>query len=313
MKRLIVFIISTMFFITACSSKGYDEYKEAYQKLESVKSGKGKMNIKVDIDFNTAELGEVEKREISRFEELRYDSEAQFNNNQVIVKNYFNVGGIGYDSIYYQENDEKQYLYMPMFNEYFKVKSWQEQFKENDIQEIFKKIRKVWVDILEDEDVIKSKNTVIETEQGNVKANIYTINFTEEQLNKLVKESINILMKENALEVIMKNYKIKEEDIKEDINYITKLLNKMQIITSSGKVYVDYDGYPILETYEIEIGFSDTQSKEIEKIKIEFSHKVEELNKKQELKFPKINDANLKDIEKYFKEEYKNNNMFKSE
>ena len=182
---LVLLIVAFTITLTACNQKGYQSYVDSLKKYSEVRQGKDSMHIKLDLDFNTVDLTDKEIRELSELEEMRVDLNVMYDYDKVLAKTHCMFGGIGYDANYYQKNKEERMLEIPMLNKYFDMANV-EKYNKNSNQLVFdkesiKKFNEIWVDTFEENDVIVGKDTIIENEEGNVKATVYTINITEEQ------------------------------------------------------------------------------------------------------------------------------------
>ncbi|TCT13105.1 hypothetical protein EDC18_10968 [Natranaerovirga pectinivora] len=299
MKKVLLSVLIILVVLTGCNSKGYETYQNAMDRYGTINEGREKINVYIDLQFNTENLSEEEVQELMIFDRMDMELDLTYNGDQAIAKNYIYFGGMGMESNFYMI-DEDMYMEIPMFNYVVKI---EEDDNKNVVvidmeSDALSKIRNIWVNVLKDEDVVIGENTILSTNQGNVKASRYMVNVSEEQLKILFDEVLEVIVEE-LVRFALQNKLLEDRNFNFSIVEMRDFINRIQLKGFKGEVYIDYDGYPIYQSYEIDIAFKDSQSRQISGIKLVFEEELIEYNKSQELVFPDFGALNIKSMDEF--------------
>ncbi|KNF08209.1 hypothetical protein CLPU_9c01050 [Gottschalkia purinilytica] len=309
-KLLLLFIASISLMFSACTQNSFKEYISAVNKTSNIQKGQNslKMNVKNSYDLEGASKEEI--RQLNYFKNLELKNNVKFDkkNKQIIARNYMNLGGMGFDTNYYQNKDQ-HFVKMPMLGKYFlvddEVKNAQKEDIDNDnnLSDIFKELERNWISILKEKDVVTGKDTLISTEDGEVKVKEFKIQLNDSQLKKLLEKSLDVIEKEGFIEKIIKQseymnnnpikYNETEVDINEGIKDFRNKLKDMKFESFDYKGYIDIDGYIIQEDIKVKAKFKDSKKDKITESIMEIQTKNWSIEKKQEFDFPKLNKTNI--------------------
>jgi copper chaperone CopZ len=309
MKRIIsvfMIVLITITLLTSCSNKALEDYSNAVTKINYEKMGKESIDIKINIDYNTDGLTLEQTRKLNYYKEMifRINNQYDMEKDKIATDIYMNLGGIGMDSYFYKDGD-KEYIQIPVLKKYIHLNK--QEFITDKYSNIFKSMSNKWLEALEDEDVIKGENTIIDTEDGQIKAKKVTIKINKQQLKELSEEFIKIICDSVFIEDFNSVINIDEDqkDInKEDIiKSIKDTFYNISFENFEAKAYIDFDGYLIRENMTIEIKTVKQIKGEPMSIRVSFDKSNWDIGKKQEIKIPKftqddiISIDELKDVE----------------
>lgn len=298
MKKTIIILLSTIILLTGCQTNALEDYKKALEKTGEIEKSKMNISFKANLDFNKDDLSIEEIRELSYFEEIEFIVNSQYdfsgNNKNIIAKTYINLGGIGFDSIFYME-DGNMYIKMPIIKGYLSLddidatKYQNDSYEDEDFGKIINPIIEKWNNILKQEDVFKGKKTYVLTDEGQIKTTTYTINVTGEQLKELGEELIKGLKDENTLETLVSQGFIDNEIDKEELyNKINSFVTRLVLDGFTGIAYVDFDGRLIKQEYNLNLGLKDVNKGEPQSLVISFTMEYLNLGEEQIFDFPEI-------------------------
>ena len=288
-KYLKIFVVLLVFvLVVSCSDESYEEYQQAVEKTENLESGKYSIEIEYKTNFNEEELSVEEFKELSNFSNLKFSGVNVFNHQNNSMGFYGNLegGNLALDLEYFQEG-EKKYLKIPILGKYLDLNdsnieqlSQEMSFDVNENMDInineeaFDKIGNLWTEAIQEENVFKGKKSLLETPDGDVKVTEYTIEFSDELLKELIKETVLIL----------------------DVSESVELMNQMTIDTFNYTAFVDIDGFIIKENFVMDYSIEDIA--EVDSGHFKFEIVNYEINKAQDIKIPEIKDTMLLDLNK---------------
>jgi len=288
-KYLKIFVVLLVFIlVVGCSDQSYEEYQKAVEKTENLESGKYSIEIEYQTNFNEEELSVEEFKELSNFSNLKFSGVNVFNHQNKSMGFYGNLegGNLALDLEYFQEG-EKKYLKIPILGKYLDLNdsnieqlSQEMSFDVNENMDInineeaFDKIGNLWTEAIQEENVFKGKKSLLETPDGDVKVTEYTIEFSDELLKELIKETVLIL----------------------DVSESVELMNRMTIDTFNYTAFVDIDGFIIKENFVMDYSIEDIA--EVDSGHFKFEIVNYEINKAQDIKIPEIKDTMLLDLNK---------------
>lgn len=308
MKKAKSYIIFSLMFIivflsTACNySKGIEDYKKAVIKTDSIEKGTIIIEANMDIEFEKAGLSQDEIKELSYFDNIIFLMDQQYDysnkdNHKIISKNYYNFGGMGFDSIFYM-NGTESFIEIPIVGQYVKIDTKDFVIEEDNLPEENYMVDFIseWNKVLNKEDVITGKKAYIITDEGQIKTTTYSINITTEQIKVLLDKLLVSLEKEQIVDEIIKM----QEDINvnkvEILNEMKEFISKIKVEGFKGKAYVDFDGRLVKHEFSTVINMIDPKVKEPKKISIRFEISHTNLGKEQEFDFPVINDDDIIEV-----------------
>ena len=319
MKRTIAALCAILLLVTTaagCGSNGLADYKEAAIKTGEIKSGQHSGQWKLALDFNTAGMTQEEITKLNYYRNIsgKYQTVFDKNEKQSISKEYLNLGGLGFDFNFYQNNGETM-VKLPIISKYMKLDDLMGQMADMTGTSInvgrdeaanilsddtVKALSKEWIGILERDDVFKGKDIVITTPDGEVKTTVYTITLNDGQVKTLAQNSIDILSKDealkNAVETITKEKKAMTwEDFDRFLRKGEEWIGKYKAEKFQYTAYVDIDGYIVNQMVELQLK-NDSAAKGVPKdITFKMDLKNWEINKGQKLEFPVLTEENTLD------------------
>lgn len=301
-KYLKLFIILLVFvLVVGCSDQSYEEYQKAVEKTENLKSGKYSIEIEYQTNFNEEELSVDEFKELSNFSKLKFSGVNVFDRPTESMEFYGNLESdkLGVDIEYYQQGEE-EYLKIPILGKYIDLNGldteelsqevsfdFDEDVNVNFNEDYFDEIAKLWSDAIQEENVFKGKNSLLETPDGDVKVTEYTIEFSDELLKELIKETMAILGISDSVEV----------------------MNQMTINSFNYTAFVDIDGFIIKENFVMD--YSIEEVAEVDSGYFKFEIINYDLNKDQNIKIPEIEEHMILDFNQMndFLEEFEELNL----
>ena len=329
MKRKVIFIgaflLILMIFITSCNTNNLVEYKKASEKTEQITKGQTAGEFTMTTEINQDGLTGKEIKELNYIKDMDgsfsvvFDEEAE----KSIIRSYMNFGGLGYDFEVYI-NGEEVSIKLPVIGKYLRIDeemmSEGEEYYEagNQIisEETTKEFTKCWLSLMNDDDVFKGKNIVLTTPDGEVKTTEYTIKLSDEQIKTLLKDSAEILSKDESLksfyeknisasvekiedeleqnttELEQKISELEKKTFEEFLNDIVSSTEKFKVENFSYTAHVDIDGYIVNEIIDISLKAIDAEKEGIIGVNYNLDIKTWDINKDQKFDFPVLTDEN---------------------
>ncbi len=292
---LIILITASLF---GCSQDYLQNYKEAVEKTESRKSGREKISVNIENEFNEENISQEILEELNYLKNIQVEMTTSFNENKDESKLYIKYRGLGYDLTIFS-SDEEILVYIPMIGKYIKLNEENLGLDENNIEELedlenlSSKIQNEWLELLQKEDVVKGKRDIMTTKDGDVKVDKYTIEPSEEQLRLFFKKIFAILRSEEEnLSKLIKNQK-EDVDIVKIIDNIEKTFEKFEIITFKDEAYIDIDGYIVKEYIDVTIEDYDPEPGSNSKISVNVEIENWENELEQRIEIPEIDEEDI--------------------
>ncbi len=313
MKRKITIILTllliSLMLLTACNTNNLAEYKKAFDKTEGITKGQTLGEFTITTEINQDGLTAEEMKELNYVKDMESSFSVMFDESaeKKIIRNYMNFGGLGYDFEVYI-NREEMSLKLPVVGKYLRID--EKMISENEeyyhagakiISDGTKtEFTKKWLSLMNQEDVFKGKNIVLTTPDGEVKTTEYTIKLNDEQLKTLVKDSAEILLKDESLKAFYeKNININtgteeivNKSFEEFINDILRGAEEFNVENFSYKALVDIDGYIVNQIIDISLKAIDAQREGVIGIHYNLDIKTWDINKDQNFEFPVLTDDN---------------------
>lgn len=307
---LVVLAFALIIFSTACKKNDFEAYVKAVNKTNEIKRGQKSLDFKMNMDFNTEELTSEEIKDLNYFRNFEAKFNVTFDDElkKTIGRNYFNFGGLGFDAAFYNDG-EKSFIKMPIVGKYIvldekfmenHIKDKDDEYKENKCisDKTIEELESKWVTMIKRENVFAGKESVMTTPDGEVKVTEYTIKLTGEQFKKLLDESIDILLGDEALKETIKEYADKSGYAEADFNF-DKALNNLKKSLKGSEIgnlfytaYMDIDGYIIKENIEFDISFIGEEFNGLDGLKYSLETNLWSIEKEQKFDFPQLTDEN---------------------
>lgn len=295
MKKLLTIILSLILILslTGCSKEALAGYTDALELTNSIESGKKNIDFTMDMDFNIENLNADQVQEIKKLEHIKFSLEILYDktaDNKMIAKLNFGVAGMSIDATIYREGD-KVYMYVPVLGGYVDLSAYAASDKKADLEQgsqILKLFSDKWKDLLTQEDVMKNNNTYIQTDDGQIKTKVYSVNMNDTQIKELMKA-----VSPDLIDFLISNGQISSSDnLNKDqlISKINKVLESITIDNFSTVANVDFDGRLVKQDTQIKLGFPDAKQAQPESISIGLTITNSGLGEKQDMEFPKIAD-----------------------
>ncbi|MCT4598382.1 MAG: hypothetical protein N4A50_10960 [Vallitalea sp.] len=292
--KIIIGVTVLLTMLTACSTEGLEIYNDASIKTSNESKGKTSCKINMDIDFNTDDLTLEEIRQLNYAKKMIFEITSSYDSSKGKVASdiYLNLGGVGMDSNYYRNGNEG-YVKIPVLNKYIDIDEGKEIVNTKEYGSFFSTIEESWLELLEEDDVVKGENTIIDTEEGQVKATIVTININEALLKKYAEKITYILMDSDIINKIVDvNYdSAHKEKLRETL---TRTLKKIQFEDFKTLAYIDFDGYLIKEEISMRMKMADANKGEPLAMSISITNENWDIGKEQNIEIPEIKEQLIK-------------------
>lgn len=311
MKRLLFAALALMLVISlsACNTSSLEEYKQASEKTDQITRGKVSGEFATKIELNTENMTAEEIKELNYYKDMKgsfnvsYDDEA----GKSIFRNYLNMGGLGFDFEVFI-NGEEMFMKLPVVGKYMKLDEVEANVNVEENEEIISEetidfITQKWISLMNDDDVFKGKDIVLTTPDGEVKTTEYVIKLNDQQIKTLVKESTDILSRDEKLKSFYRKYIEKsseESNVKSFESILAELktgIDNYNIESFIYTAYVDIDGYIVNETFEISAAVIDPEEKNLKAISYKLNLNNFDINKEQNFDFPVLSNDNTLSVD----------------
>lgn len=311
MKRLLFAALALMLVISlsACNTSSLEEYKQASEKTDQITRGKVSGEFATKIELNTENMTAEEIKELNYYKDMKgsfnvsYDDEA----GKSIFRNYLNMGGLGFDFEVFI-NGEEMFMKLPVVGKYMKLDEVEANVNVEENEEIISVetidfITQKWISLMNDDDVFKGKDIVLTTPDGEVKTTEYVIKLNDQQIKTLVKESTDILSRDEKLKSFYRKYIEKsseESNVKSFKSILAELktgIDNYNIESFMYTAYVDIDGYIVNETFEISAAVIDLEEKNLKAISYKLNLNNFDINKEQNFDFPVLSNDNTLSVD----------------
>ena len=307
MKKILIILISLFLILnlTGCSESPLKTYKKATEKSSALTMGKRSYEIFIENEYVTEGLTQEEIKKLNYFNSIETKVNISFDDeeNKFISRNYSNFGGMGFDSVLYSDG-EKVFLKMPVVGKYLIFSGMDELNKDEKYtkmpisEESIKEIKDKWISMLNKKDVTSGNKTLLDTENGQVKATLFTINLKEEMIKEFIGEAIKIVMTDKVFINYVKNeLEIDYFKLIEDMGEMSKKLEDLKIDRIKYEAYIDIDGYIIKSTTNVDVSYSNLELGNLKGQKMSIETNLWDIGKKQKFEFPTLNEDNILDME----------------
>ncbi len=315
MKRIwiVISILLLAVSLVGCSTDSLGDYKKAVEKTEQIIKGQSSGEFSLMMDFNTEGMTVEQIKELNYFKDMKgsfniaYDEDSE----KGIFRNYLNFGGLGFDFDLFIDGD-KMFMRLPVVGKHMRIgemaTSINLEQKETDELELISKetqegLSTLWLGLLNEEDVFKGKNIILTTPDGEVKTTEYTIKLSDEQINNLGLDSINIFSKDEKLrksydDYIKRNVEtLKNKSLEELLFNLKEGIQDYRAESFSYTAYVDIDGYIINEIVQFTMKVKNPEKDHLDGMSYNLNIKNWDINKEQKFEFPVLTDENTLDMD----------------
>jgi hypothetical protein len=277
----LVSLLICLLMLSGCTERGFENYEKAVALTDAVNSGENKTEVYLHYTFETEGLSDSDLKQLESFEEMSLAFTHAFNKeqDQYAIDGYLNFGGLGFDGAVYK-NQEGHFAYLPMVNRYVHFEElvasgiFDDYVKGGQMappitDDMLKKLDAIWKGLLNTENVFTGKPILLQTDEGELKATVYEIKLTPEQIRQGMTDVLGLFREDKA----WVSY-IDEQLLKADSGMTFEELlqdHMWQTIFDSSvdfkfTTYVDRDGYIIKEhmTYAVTIADLDSILKSVE-------------------------------------------------
>lgn len=303
MKKIIVsvLLLSLMVSLTSCNTNNLAEYKKALEKTNQITSGQMSAEFSMSIDFETEGMTADEIKNLNYYKDMKgsigsvFDSETD----RLILRNYINFGGMGFDYDMYYDGVE-MVMKLPVVGKYIKLNemmdlSYVEEEPGSKIisDDTMKLIGEKWVSLMNEDDVFKGKDIILTTPDGEVKTTEYSITLKSEQIRSLILEGSQLLANDKSLEKFYEEYKGRDnsKSFEEIIGLIKDNVEDYDVENFKYTALVDIDGYIVSESIIFSIK-SNGASDLFKGADYNLNIKNWNINKEQSFEFPALTDKN---------------------
>ncbi|BEP28263.1 hypothetical protein [Helicovermis profundi] len=285
--------------LTGCSDKTYGNYKKAVEKTDGISKSSGEFILNTKIDFNREGLSKEVADEMNMYSDFYLEQKNKSDVNKTTSDIYVKLGGLGFNVTYY-DDDKRAFVKLPMVDKYIYLDDLMKMgaYSESEItsysnnlisKESIRAIKALWNDSIKKNDVLKGNKSLINTPEGEVKAEKYTIKYSDKLLKELLLKTFEILYKDVDFKSNAK-MKIANKDLsKESVMEIKKYIELINIEKFELNSYIDIDGYIVKEDMKIYFNFSG-DNQYIKKFSMNFSSKLFNIEKNQNIVFPKYDE-----------------------
>lgn len=309
MKRKLLATMLTLILVTiglsACSDKSYENYLKAVEKTETVTKYSGDFNMKMSADINTDGLSDAELRNVSLYNNFEVINSYKSDQDEGLLESniYINFGGLGFDIKYYDDS-KKAFLKMPIIEKYVYMEDLSSLSSASDIESMYmnfddiseiisdeaaSELTKLWRDAVEANNVVRGKESLIETKEGEIKATKYIIKYEDKLFKELILDSMLILYRDDKfMESGLLNIPSPSKEMADiDIEKIkTEFIDLLVIENFELNSYIDIDGYIVKEELNFVIKTGLVDSNPLDKISINYSYKIYNIGKDQKIIIP---------------------------
>lgn len=295
MKKIFIVLlaVSLSLTLTACGKSDLENYLVAMAKTENMIKASESMSMDLETKFDTEES----PNQTSFSLEGSFDKEV----GKSMHRGYLNFANLGYDFNIYEI--EGSYYLEPFFIN-LKDKSYVELSREDfsldenqSIKDLLKKINGKWLEIINEENVMKGERVLITTDAGEVKSREFTITLNEHQLKEFIFYAID-LFEDNEIYMDLleeitylddEEDRLTEEEKKElykEMFYEAKnFIENTEDLNLFYKAYIDMDNYVVQEDLKFNIGSEDASSKELISLGLTMTNRYWNIEKDQDFNF----------------------------
>lgn len=313
MKRKTSAIIFTLILVltimSGCSDNSYESYLNAVEKTENASKYSGEFSMEVNSEVNTDGLSDEELRNVNLYNNFEVENVYKSDKALGLLESnlYINFGGLGFDIKYYDDS-KAAFIKMPIVEKYVYMDDLSSlnsgsNFESEDMQiqtmdfnnmsdlvsdETKEELTKLWKDAIESNNVVKGKESLIETKEGEIKATKYTIKYEDKVFKELILESMMIIYKDEKFkEAGLISFKDGTNDIEFDIDLIRKEFIDLLVIENFElNAFIDIDGYIVKEDMDFVMSSTSTKVNMLEKISVSYTSKNFNFEKDQNILIP---------------------------
>lgn len=309
MKKWIWLIM--IIFLVGCQVDALEYYQEASEKTSTIEDGQSELDMSLELDFNI-DVKDQNPELDDFFGSIVYEQIAKFSKEQTIARQYIGNDAIGMDLVYYKNYDE-EYLKVPYLGKYLSLLDLNmnsDLYAEPPFSKASEEeIKRMWLALVSEEDVVNLGDEVIDTPEGEVKVKKFVISFSHDQVQAFMNEVL-ILLENDAkfIEQLPKyqtyNYSDGEFetyqhdlDAEQMMNGIHMFMDNIVVEEFKMTAYIDIDKYIVHHVYDVKLSFKDFMKEVLDEIRFHADYQLFDMHEKQELEFPELNDNEFVTIE----------------
>jgi hypothetical protein len=299
LKTILLLVLCIVYLLGCTSRAPLIEYKEAVRKTNAIKRGQMSYELSVMNEYNTYRLKEDQIKKLNYFKKIDISTYTTYDSVQdrVIARNYYNFGGMGFDSTLYIDK-EKSFVKMPLVGKYLNLANGKEDKNSGDfelvVEEIMESINSKWLKILEEDDVITGEKTVLNVKDGEVKVTRFSVRLTEKQIKSLLNDILDVI---SANENLFNEFGWDSTDIPIEFEKVVlefkEKLKNVRVKEFRYDAYIDIDGYIIQENGKLVLEFKSPRPGEAKVSEYSFTIKNWSIEKPQKFDYPVINKENI--------------------
>ncbi|MGB3367924.1 MAG: hypothetical protein WBA54_10565 [Acidaminobacteraceae bacterium] len=310
MKRKLVSIILTLMLVvtvvSGCSDNSYENYLRAVEKTDAQTKYSGDFTISMKADINIEGLTKEELKSVNLYNNLEVSNSYKSDKELGLIESnlYINFGGLGFDIKYYDDS-VKAFLKMPIVEKYVYMDDLSALDSGMDIEtpnmdyanfsdliseESKDEIAKLWKDAIDQDNIVKGKESLIETKEGEVKATQYTIKYEDKMFKELILKSMLILYKDEKFKdaglINLSNYESRTSGEFDAELLREEFIDILVIENFEINAYIDIDGYIVKEDMDLVITSNTKGMNALEKLSVNYTSKMSNFGKDQNIIIP---------------------------
>ncbi|MCH4889896.1 hypothetical protein EZV73_20115 [Acidaminobacter sp. JC074] len=299
MKKWIWLIL--IVFLVGCQTDALEYYRDASLKTQTIEQGQSKLDMTLEVDFSDQVV--KDNPELEDFlGKIVYEQNAQFSGEDVIARQYLGNDAIGLDTIFYKSGQD-EYLRIPFLGKYLSLAEYEdnELYAEPPFTKASEEeIKKMWLALVGEEDVVNLGDEVIDTPEGEVKVKKFVISFSNEQVHQFFGDVLTLLEKDpKFVEMIPKypSYVYQDDQmmtyennlsLDEMILGMRTFMDNVVVDEFKMTAYIDIDKYIVHHVYDVKLSFKDFIEEALNEVRFHAEYQLYDLHEKQVLSFPDV-------------------------
>lgn len=234
---------------TACSTSDFQTLEKAEAKTESAVTGTASIDLQIENNLLTSGLTAEQLKVANYMKAVAYKGDYSFDKSkqQAMSQSWINLGGIGFDFTYYQDQD-KRFIRYPVLKKYIDLNQMTKQGGQamSLSPETQKALSDIWSKLYTEETVKQVEKTFVETAEGDVKATRYDVTASGEAVKEAILASQKLILEDPMLKEQLVVVNKQASQVGEQVE-ILGLPDNTQLKDFQMSAYVDADGYLIKE------------------------------------------------------------------
>ncbi|MEN8904694.1 MAG: hypothetical protein ABF289_01910 [Clostridiales bacterium] len=278
-----------------------EKYLRAIRSTSNLKSFESTEAFKISFDLGKASA--KDKKKLKDFKDISINKDLKYSNGNIVENVFFNTESITVDNTIYIFG-KKSYLKSTLFND--KYIDLNKIYSDNDIdknKKLNEDLMKIWANSVEKEIMEEEGSSIITTPDGDIKVKQVSLSLNNEKAKIILGDLANLIENNsNIKDIILKTFKeYNDEKSKVDENKINGWLDNLKDNFESNKKKFEINKLNLTAKYDkdnyiIEQNIKGTiilKNKGIVKVNFTYDKKYWNINKKIDIKIPKIKDSDL--------------------